>query len=105
MRGSESNTRKNAYRSCFTKDKKFTPLWDLTNELEDAIYKEFNIPIPEVYKTVQRTGCMGCPYSKKNVNNVTNIEKELTTLNDAQKKFVCEYFKESYEILGVNTNV
>lgn len=48
---------------------------------------------------------MGCPYSKKNVNNVSNIEKELSTLNDAQKKFVCEYFKESYEVLGVNTNV
>lgn len=31
-------------------------------------------------------------------------EKELTLINAAQKKFVCEYFKESYEVLGIDTN-
>lgn len=48
---------------------------------------------------------MGCPYSKKNVNNVENISKELSLLNVAQKDFVCEYFKESYDVLGVDINI
>lgn len=46
---------------------------------------------------------MGCPYSKKNINNVKNIETELSLLDKAQKDFVCKYFEESYEVLGVNT--
>ena len=105
VRGSEGILRKRNYQTCFTKDKKFTPLWDLTNELEEQIYKKYNIEIPEVYKYVRRTGCMGCPYSKVNVNNVNNIEKELSLLKGGQLKFVKEYFKESYEILGVNTEI
>ena len=44
---------------------------------------------------------MGCPYSKKSVNNVSKIEKELSLLSDSQRKFVCKYFKESYEVLGI----
>ena len=28
-------------------------------------------------------------------------EKELELIDENQKKFVCEYFKESYDILGV----
>ena len=105
VRGSEGLQRKNSYKSCFTKDKKFTPLWDLSNELEESIYKKYNIEVPKVYENVRRTGCMGCPYSKKNINDVSNIEKELSLLKPNQKKFVCEYFKESYEILGVNTTI
>ena len=97
--------RKARYTSCFTKDKKFTPLWDLTDEMEEAIYKKYNIEIPEVYNYVRRTGCMGCPYSKVNVNNVDNIEKELSVLDEEQKKFVWEYFKESYNVLDVNTEI
>lgn len=105
VRGAEGLMRKARYTSCFTKDKKFTPLWDLTDELEEAIYKKYNIEIPDVYNYVRRTGCMGCPYSKVNVNNVNNIEKELSVLDEAQKKFVCEYFRESYKVLGVNTEM
>lgn len=103
VRGSEGMMRKRAYKTCFTKDKKFTPLHDLSNELEDKIYKKYNIEIPEIYKFVRRTGCMGCPYGKLNINNLDNIERELSTLNENQKKFVCNLFKESYEVLGVNT--
>ena len=69
--------------------------------MEDAIYKKYNIPIPKVYDYLTRTGCMGCPYSKKNVNNVENIEKELSLLNKAQHDFVCNYFNESYKVLNV----
>ena len=58
VRGNESGLRKNQYKSCFTKDMKFTPLWDLTDELLEQIYKKYKIEIPKVYKYVKRTGCM-----------------------------------------------
>ena len=98
IRGNESAMRKQQYKSCFTKDKKFTPIHDLTDELLDKIYKKYNIEIPEVYKHICRTGCMGCPYGSYK----HDTEKELTLIKDNQYKFVCEYFKESYEVLGIN---
>ena len=64
VRGNESAMRKRQYNSCFTKDGKFTPLWDLTDELEDKIYQKYKIEIPQIYNYVCRTGCMGCPYRK-----------------------------------------
>ena len=97
VRGSESAMRKSQYKSCFTKDKKFTPIHDLSDELLDKIYKKYNIEIPKVYEHIKRTGCMGCPYGSYKHDK----EKELSLLNDNQKKFVCEYFKESYEVLGI----
>jgi len=98
IRGGESTLRKRQYRSCFTKDMKFTPLHDLSDKLLDKIYKKYKIEIPKVYKHVCRTGCMGCPYGSYK----HDTEKELQLINDNQKKFVCEYFKESYEILKIN---
>lgn len=68
--------------------------------MEDKIYKKYNIEIPEIYKYVERTGCMGCPYGSYR----HDTEKELSLLDENQKKFVCEYFKESYEILCINTH-
>lgn len=97
VRGSESNLRKTQYKSCFTKDKKFTPLHDLSDELLDKIYKKYNIEIPEVYKYTTRTGCMGCPYGSYK----GETEKELNLISDTQFKFVTQYFKESYEVLGI----
>lgn len=97
VRGSESAMRRSQYKSCFTKDKKFTPLHDLSDELLDKIYKKYNIEIPEVYNHICRTGCMGCPYGSYK----HDTEKELALLNDNQLKFVSEYFKESYEVLGI----
>ena len=97
VRGNESGLRKKQYQSCFTKDGKFTPLWDLSDELLDKIYKWYNIEIPKVYNYVCRTGCMGCPYGSYK----HDTEKELALLNDKQRKFVMEYFKESYEVLGI----
>ena len=97
VRGNESAMRKTQYKSCFTKDKKFTPLHDLTDELLDKIYQKYNIEIPEVYKHICRTGCMGCPYGSYK----HDTEKELALLNENQFKFVCKYFKESYEVLGI----
>lgn len=97
VRGNESGLRKKQYHGCFTKDKKFTPLWDLTNELENAIYEKYKIEIPKIYDYVERTGCMGCPYGSWK----GETQKELELISGKQKEFVCEYFKESYDILGI----
>lgn len=97
VRGDESSLRKAQYTSCFTKIGNFTPLWDITEDIMNEVYKRYNIEIPKVYEHINRTGCMGCPYGKK------NTEKELALINENQRKFVCEYFKESYEVLGINT--
>ena len=101
VRGGESVLRSSKYKTCFTKDKKFTPIHDLTDELLDKIYKKYNIEIPQVYNHITRTGCMGCPYGSYK----GDTEKELSLINDNQRKFVCEYFKESYEVLGINTKI
>lgn len=39
----------------------------------------------------------GCPYGSWK----HETEKELALLNDTQKKFVCDYFKESYDVLRI----
>lgn len=98
IRGNESSMRKQQYKSCFTKNKKFVPIHDLTDELLDKIYKKYNIEIPKVYDYVCRTGCMGCPYGSYK----HDTEKELKLINNNQRKFVSEYFKESYEVLGID---
>ena len=100
VRGSEGAMRKSQYKSCFTKDMKFTPLWDLTDELEEKIIEKYNIEVPEVYKYIKRTGCMGCPYGSYK----GDTQKELDLLKDNQRKYIIEYFKESYEVLGIDTN-
>lgn len=98
VRGSESLMRNGKYKSCFTSDKKFTPLWDLSDELMNKIYKKYNIELPKVYEYTTRTGCMGCPYGSYK----HDTEKELMLINNAQFNFVTEYFKESYEVLGID---
>lgn len=97
VRGNESAMRKTQYNSCFTNDKKFTPLFDLTDEIKDLIYEKYNIELPNVYKQIKRTGCMGCPYGSYK----HDTEKELKILSDNQRKFVCDLFAESYDILGI----
>lgn len=97
VRANESKMRKAMYSSCFTKDLKFTPLWDLSDELLDKIYQKYNIEIPSVYKYINRTGCMGCPYGK-------DPQLELSLVSPQQRKFVTRYFKESYEVLGIEVD-
>lgn len=41
----------------------------------------------------------GCPYGSYK----HDTEKELALLRGGQRKFVCEYFKESYDVLGIKT--
>lgn len=98
VRGSEGAMRRSQYKTCFTKDMKFTPIHDLSDELLEQIYKKYNIEIPKVYEHIERTGCMGCPYGSYK----GDTEKELSLLNENQRKFVMEYFKESYEVLGIH---
>lgn len=98
VRGTESALRSTQYKSCFTKDKKFTPLHDLSDELLNAIYKKYKIELPEIYNYINRTGCMGCPYG----SHRGNTQKELALLNDNQRKFVINLFKESYDVLGID---
>lgn len=98
VRGGESILRKSKYTSCFTSDKKFTPLWDLTDDMKDKIYKKYNIEIPKIYDYISRSGCFGCPYGSYK----KETQKELELLNDNQLRFVSNYFKESYEVLGIN---
>lgn len=98
VRGTESALRSTQYKSCFTKDKKFTPLHDLSDELLNAIYKKYKIELPKIYNYINRTGCMGCPYG----SHRGNTQKELALLNDNQREFVIKLFKESYDVLGIN---
>lgn len=98
VRGNESLTRKHKYKTCFTKDKKFTPLHDLSDELLENIYKKYRIEIPEIYNYIDRTGCMGCPYGSYK----GYTKKELDLLNERQREFVIKLFKENYDVLGIN---
>ena len=101
IRGGESIGRKSKYTTCLNKKGTFTPLWDMTDEIMDEIYKRYNIEIPSVYEHIKRTGCAGCVYGTWK----HDTEKELALLPLSQRKFVCQYFKESYKVLGVDKYV
>lgn len=100
VRGDEGAMRKTQYKSCFTKDMKFTPLWDLNDELQEKIIEKYNIEVPNVYKHIKRTGCMGCPYGSYK----GDTQKELDLLKDKQREYVINYFRESYDVLGIDYN-
>lgn len=95
VRGSESNTRKAKYTTCLDKMGKFTPLYDFSDDLMDLIYDVYDIEIPKCYNYLSRTGCAGCPYGR-------NTEIELGLIPDGQRKHAIDFFKESYDVLGVN---
>ena len=97
IRGEESVLRKQQYKSCFTNNGKFVPIHDLSDELLDKIYEKYNIEIPKIYDKVCRTGCMGCPYGSYK----HDTEKELAVLNKNQYNYVCDLFKESYDVLDI----
>lgn len=98
--GSESWGRRNVYQSCFRKNGRFTPLWDLTEELRDKIEEYCDIPVPHVYKYVTQTGCAGCPYGQHGKNKFFTTDVDLNLCKEGQRKFILEYFKESYEFKG-----
>lgn len=98
VRGAEGKLRSAQYKACFTKDGKFTPLHDLSDELLNAIYKRYQIEIPNIYKYIDRTGCFGYPYGSWK----HHTEKELKLLSQNQYKFVVNLFHESYDVLGID---
>ena len=95
VRGEESQTREDQYTACLKKNGDFTPLYDWTNEMIELVYRVYNIPIPECYQYLERTGCAGCPYGR-------HIETELSLLPELQRKAAISFFKESYDVLGVD---
>ena len=96
--GSESQTRESQYKSCFTKKGVFTPLWDLTEDLMNKIYNQYDIELPSIYQFVNQTGCAGCPYGiGKN-----NTEIELQLMTPAKRRYVEKLFGPAYEIRGLN---
>lgn len=98
VRSAEGALRSTQYTSCFNKNGIFTPIHDLTDELMNIIYEKHQIELPSIYEHLNRTGCMGCPYG----SHSGNTEKELKLITKPQFNFVTEYFKESYEVLGIN---
>lgn len=98
VRGSESKTRKAKYTSCLHKNGNFTPIYDWTDEMVDLVYRVYDIEIPSVYQTVDRTGCAGCPYGRRG----HPVENELALLPRLQRKAAIRFFKESYDVLGIN---
>ena len=98
--GSESWRRSKKYTSCFSKDKSFNPLWDLTDNLQHEIEREFDIPVPYIYHFVTQTGCAGCPYGQHGKDRFFNTNFDLNLCKEGQRKFILEYFKESYEFKG-----
>ena len=95
VRGEESQTREDQYTACLKKNGDFTPLYDWTNEMIELVYRVYNIPIPECYQYLERTGCAGCPYGR-------HIETELSLLPELQRKAAISFFKESYYVRGVD---
>lgn len=96
-RQGESKTRKAKYSKCLTAKGNFTPLYDFSDELIDGIYSEYGIEIPNCYNYLSRTGCGGCPYGR-------NTETELALLPRLQRLNTVKYFRESYDVLGVDYN-
>lgn len=99
IRGEEGILRETQFRTCLDKKGNFSPLYDFNDELMREIESLYKIEVPKIYNTLNRTGCFGCPYGWRCGKG--NTINELSLLNEAQRNFVCELFKESYRVLGV----
>jgi hypothetical protein len=98
VRASEGELRRTKYNKCLSKDGTFHPLYDLTDDLLHEIEERYSIEVPEIYKYVKRTGCMGCPYG----SYLGDTINELKLVTKEQRKFLSEYFRESYNVLGID---
>jgi len=94
----ESMTRDAKYKSCFTKDLKFIPLWDADDELINALNNEYQIEVPKIYDYITQTGCAGCPYGIRQGH--TQIELQLMT--PQKRAYVERLFGDAYRVRGLN---
>lgn len=95
VRQTESQTRKAKYNTCLKADGGFSPIYDFSDALVDGIYEAYGLEIPGCYTYLSRTGCAGCPYGR-------NTEIELSLLPELQRQAAIKYFRESYDVKGVN---
>ena len=95
IRRSESMTRKAKYQTCLNKKGTFSPLYDLPDQVVNAMYIYFKLDRVNIYNYVDRTGCIGCPYGKR------NTELELSCVTPNQKQYAIDSFKKSYDVLGI----
>ncbi|MEN6318478.1 MAG: hypothetical protein ABFD82_06945 [Syntrophaceae bacterium] len=98
MMQSESQLRKAKITSCFNQKKYFYPIFDLADDIQFQIEIKYSIEVPNIYKYIKQTGCIGCPYGIHRGGTV----KELNLCTPQQRKFLLEYFKESYAIRGLS---
>lgn len=70
-------------------------MYDFSDDLVDLICKVYKIETPKCYDYLTRTSCGGCPYGR-------NTETELSLLPELQRKQAIEYFRESYDVLGID---
>lgn len=98
----ESIYRSNMITTCFNKVGHFYPIHDLTRELRNEIEKKYEIQVPSVYEHVNQTGCAGCPYGIRLRGNNEGVKKEIELLSENKKKFVLDYFYESYRAKNFN---
>jgi len=94
VRGAESIMRKSRYKTCLNLKGQFTPMFDITDEMVKALIDIYNIPVPKIYDHLERTGCIGCPYG-------INVERELSLVTDAQKRYAIKSFGESYKVKSI----
>ena len=96
VRTEESQQRKFAYKSCFSKTMVFHPIFDLTDNLLLAIEEKYSIPIPDVYQICKSTGCAGCGNAFKET-----IELELSIMTANQRDRMWALFGDIYRYKGV----
>lgn len=103
--GSESWRRANMLNvahGCFNKSGTFYPIHDLTEDLRNKIEEYCGIPVPSVYQYVPQTGCAGCPYGQHGKNRFESTNISLSLCGEGQRKFILDYFAESYAFKGYN---
>lgn len=92
LRQDEGGRRKEAQCFSYKNDKlyAFQPLAPITEDWEEWFIQTYNVELCDIYKppyNFDRTGCKGCPFSKK-------LRKELETL----EKFFPDEHKQCYDI-------
>lgn len=98
VRGSESRTRKRAYSTCLDSKGKFSPLYDFSDDMVNAIYEVYGIDELAIYDHLDATGCIGCPYG---YHGKKMTIKELEMVTPQQLKYAIDSFSESYKVLGI----